>query len=107
MLYIFAGAWYPGIGIYHIVSHVQAFTLVCVFFTVSFFFLPGAININPFRTAVPFWGQTSLISSSLSPKRDCGSKGVNSNGGPHTASGWVGAWVDDCIAALECVATKT
>ena len=28
------------------------------------------------RTAVPFRGQTSQISSSLSPKRDCGSKGV-------------------------------
>ena len=32
--------------------------------------------INPFRTAVPLWGQTSQISSTLSPKRDCGSKGV-------------------------------
>ena len=32
--------------------------------------------VNPFR--VPFWGQISQISSSLSPKRDCGSKGVNS-----------------------------
>ena len=32
--------------------------------------------VNPFRTAVPCWGQTSEISSSLSPKRDCGSKGV-------------------------------
>ena len=31
-------------------------------------------RVNPFRTAVPFWGQTSQISSSLSPKRDCGSK---------------------------------
>ena len=31
---------------------------------------------GPFRTAVPFWGQTSQISSSLSPKRDCGSKAV-------------------------------
>ena len=35
------------------------------------------VGFNPFRTAVPFWGQTSLISSSLYPKRDCGSKGVN------------------------------
>ena len=34
-----------------------------------------ATTINPFRTAVPFWGQTSPISNSLSPKRDCGSKG--------------------------------
>ena len=25
---------------------------------------------NPFRTAVPFWGQTSQILSNLSPKRD-------------------------------------
>ena len=35
--------------------------------------------INPFRTAVQscFYGQTSQIPSSLSPKRDCGSKGVN------------------------------
>ena len=41
-------------------------------------------NLNPFLTlwiweltAVPFWGQTTQTSSSLSPKRDCGSKGVN------------------------------
>ena len=32
--------------------------------------------LNPFRTAVPFWGQTTQISSSLSPKRDCGFEGV-------------------------------
>ena len=32
--------------------------------------------VNSFRTAVPFWGQTSQISSGLSPIRDCGSKGV-------------------------------
>ena len=30
--------------------------------------------LNPFRTAVPFWGQTTQISGSLSPKRDCGPK---------------------------------
>ena len=35
------------------------------------------LNVNPFRTAVPFWGQSSQISSSFVPKRDCGSKGVN------------------------------
>ena len=34
---------------------------------------------NPFRTAVQFWGQTSQISSSFVPKRDCGSKGVKFN----------------------------
>ena len=34
------------------------------------------LKLNPFRTAVPFWGQTTQISSSFSPKRDCGSTGV-------------------------------
>ena len=29
---------------------------------------------NPSRTAAPFWGQTAQRLSSLSPKRDCGSK---------------------------------
>ena len=33
-------------------------------------------GVNPVRTAVPFWGQTSQILSGLSPKRDCGSNGV-------------------------------
>ena len=37
-------------------------------------------RLDPFRTAVPFWGQTTQISSSLSPKRGCGSKEVNSTG---------------------------
>ena len=32
--------------------------------------------VNPFRTAVPFWGQTTQISSSFDPKQDCGSKRV-------------------------------
>ena len=36
----------------------------------------GVLLINPFRTAVPFCGETTQISSSLSPKRDCGSKRV-------------------------------
>ena len=31
---------------------------------------------NPFRTAVPFWGQITQISSGLSPKRDSGPKRV-------------------------------
>ena len=34
---------------------------------------------NPFRTAVPFRGQPTQISSSLSPKRDCGARWVNIN----------------------------
>ena len=41
---------------------------------------------NPFRTAVPLWGQSSHFISNLSPKRDCGSKRVNINShiGPST-----------------------
>ena len=31
---------------------------------------------NPFRTAVPFWGQITYNLCELSPKRDCGSEGV-------------------------------
>ena len=38
--------------------------------------VPWPQNGTAFRTTVPFWGQTTQISSSLSPKRDCGSKGV-------------------------------
>ena len=33
--------------------------------------------LNPFRTAVPFWGQPTQILSYLSEKRDRGSKRVN------------------------------
>ena len=32
------------------------------------------LNMNPFRTAVPFWGHTTQIPSNLSPKRDGGPK---------------------------------
>ena len=39
--------------------------------------LPLCRPFNPFSTAVPIWGQPSLISSDLSPKRDWGPKGVN------------------------------
>ena len=34
-------------------------------------------SINPVSTAVPIWGQTSIIPSDLSPKRDWGPKRVN------------------------------
>ena len=44
--------------------------------------------INPSRTAVPFWGQTSLISSSLSPKRDGGSEGVKRLHFYQSSGGW-------------------
>ena len=33
--------------------------------------------VNPFKTAVPFWGQNTRNLSSLSQKRDCGSKRGN------------------------------
>ena len=36
----------------------------------------GALNFNPFRTAVPFWGQATSNLSGLFPKRGCGYKGV-------------------------------
>ena len=37
---------------------------------------PTAALMNPFRTAVPFLGQTTQILTTLSPKRDCGPKRV-------------------------------
>ena len=39
---------------------------------------PIFASVNPFRTAVPFWGQTSQIISNLSPKRDCSPRRVKS-----------------------------
>ena len=36
---------------------------------------PAGGTLTFLETAVPFWGQTSQISSSVAPKRDCGSKG--------------------------------
>ena len=44
------------------------------------FFIPTDMFLNPFSTAVPIWGQTTLIPNSkceLSPKRDWGPKRVN------------------------------
>ena len=42
-------------------------------YLVSFFCLSEHNKLNPFRTAVPFWGQLTYNLSELSPKRDCGS----------------------------------
>ena len=47
---------------------------------ISFFTRQYVLVFIPFRTAVPFWGQTTQISSSLSPKRDCCSTGLCSVG---------------------------
>ena len=44
---------------------------------VHWYILPFFLPINPFRTAVSFWVQTAHISSSLSPKRDCGPRRVD------------------------------
>ena len=54
------------------------------------FYVPGTWYIlsyhpkkvfKPFRTAVPFLGQTTQSSSSLSPKWDCGPEGAKKNKG--------------------------
>ena len=37
--------------------------------------------VNPFRTAIPFWGQLTWDLSDLSPKRDGGPKRVERQGG--------------------------
>ena len=42
------------------------------------YFLVWIFLLNPFRTAVLFWGQITRILSSLSPKRDRGPKRVKS-----------------------------
>ena len=39
----------------------------------------STIHVNPFRTAVPFWGQISKMPSNLSPTWDCGTKMVNNS----------------------------
>ena len=54
----------------------QFFFLVTSRFT--WYYLPKSLRNgwNPFRAAVPFWGQTSQIRSSLPQKRDCGPKRV-------------------------------
>ena len=40
------------------------------------FVIKSSFPINPFSTAVPIWGQPSLIQKDLSPKRDWGLKGL-------------------------------
>ena len=35
------------------------------------------VYLSPFRSAVPFWGQSIQLLSSLSPKRDCGTERVS------------------------------
>ena len=62
----------------HIIyPHVQRFILALALFLRAK--TPEGL-INPYRAAVSFWGQSTQISSSLSPNRDCGSKRVNTFG---------------------------
>ena len=60
---------------------IEAHLLLCVMMTVmaknrAFEKKHDTWRLNPFRTAVPFWGQTTSSLTGLSPKRDCGSKRV-------------------------------
>ena len=50
--------------------------LVDHFSVLSTPFFENGGEVNPFRAAVLFWGQTTRNFSGLSPKRDCGSKRV-------------------------------
>ena len=38
--------------------------------------IPATLGYNPFRPAIPFWGQFRQLLDGLSPKRYCGTKGV-------------------------------
>ena len=65
------------------------------------------LRVNPFRTAVPLWGQSTQSPSSLSPKRDCGSKRVKKcfnhvfEAGRPGACTWDGSY-HACIVHLAC-----
>ena len=59
--------------------------------------------LNPFRTTVPLWGQTTQISSSLPPKRDCGSKGVK---GARNISRFLSK-KPRAVLNIRCTTTKT
>ena len=39
----------------------------------------GGVRMNPFRAAVPFWGQTTSNLTGLPPERDCASERVKSD----------------------------
>ena len=58
-------------------------------------------TIVNFRTAVPFWGQPSQILSTLSPKRDCGSKRVNTI----VRTGTIERWRLYCNFTISLLAT--
>ena len=39
------------------------------------------VRLDPFRTAVPFWGKTTRTLSGLPPKRNCGPEMAQTNEG--------------------------
>ena len=57
------------------------------------------VPVNPSRTAVLLWGQSSQIISNLSPKRDCGSKRVNPSSLPCAVTG---TDTNRCDITLDC-----
>ena len=81
----FGGKPIPGMNFCRLTNHVMRYKKSKHSIS-SFFFQSsgGLVKVKfklttlrgGFRTAVPFWGQTIHISSSLSPKRDWGPKGV-------------------------------
>ena len=62
------------------IRSLQVWFIIRVIFFALFVLDVGVAptNVIPFRTAVPFWGQTAWSLTGLSPKRDYGSKRVNS-----------------------------
>ena len=57
--------------------------------------MPGTVfSLTPLEPQFRFWGQNSQISSSLSPKRDCGSKGVKEGSTPNQSGGFWLYFVD-------------
>ena len=56
--------------------HCSSSTSKCVARVVPLLPWVYVLHIKPFSTAVPIWGQTTLIPSELSPKRDWGPERV-------------------------------
>ena len=65
--------------------------------------------LNP-STAVPFWGQSSQIPSSLSPKRDCGTKRVERENrlgkSSHARRATIGGYNTFCPPRQICLAVR-
>ena len=57
------------------------------------------VNVDHFRAAVQFWGQSSQILSRLSPKRDCGSKRTKA---ATTCPAVLWVWITEMVIAYCC-----